>query len=69
MKKIIVLSFIQAVAIFILTGLLCLFIRGDFFFRSLAPIFGFAAGLLRSVTAMVSLALAPDLFEDKKKKS
>ena len=68
MKKIIVLSFIQAVAIFILTGLLCLFIRGDFFFRSLVPIFGLAAGLLRSVTAMVSLALAPDLFEDKKKK-
>ena len=67
MKKIVILSLIQAIALFIITGLLCLFIRGDFFFRYLAPIFGLAAGLCRFLTAMVSKALAPALFEEDKK--
>ncbi|MBZ2134421.1 hypothetical protein [Streptococcus gordonii] len=67
MKKIVMLSLIQAVALFIITGLLCLFIRGDFFFRYLAPIFGLAAGLFRFLTAMVSKTLAPALFEEDKK--
>lgn len=67
MKKIVMLSLIQAVALFIITGLLCLFIRRDFFFRYLAPIFGLAAGLFRFLTAMVSKALAPALFEEDKK--
>lgn len=67
MKKIVMLSLIQAVALFIITGLLCLFIRGDFFFRYLAPIFGLTAGLFRFLTAMVSKALAPALFEEDKK--
>ncbi|MBZ2128225.1 hypothetical protein [Streptococcus gordonii] len=67
MKKIVILSLIQAIALFIITGLMCLFIRGDFFFRYLAPIFGLAAGLFRFLTAMVSKALAPALFEEDKK--
>lgn len=67
MKKIVLLSLIQAVALFIITGLLCLFIRGDFFFSYLAPIFGLAAGFFRFLTAMVSKALAPALFEEDKK--
>ena len=67
MKKIVMLSLIQAVALFIITGLLCLFMRGDFFFRYLAPIFGLVAGLFRFLTAIVSKALAPALFEEDKK--
>ena len=67
MKSIVMLSLIQGVALFIITGLLCLFIRGDFFFRYLAPIFGLVAGLFRFLTAMVSKALAPALFEKGKK--
>ena len=67
MKKIVMLSLIQAVALFIITGFRCVFIRGDFFFRYLAPIFGLAAGLFRFLTAMVSKALAPALFEKGKK--
>jgi len=42
-------------------------VSGDFFFRYLAPIFGLAAGLFRFLTAMVSKALAPALFEKGKK--
>ena len=67
MKKIVMLSLIQAVALFIITGLLCLFIRGDLVCRYLAPIFGLVAGLFRFLTAMVSKALAPALFEKGKK--
>ena len=49
------------------SSFMCLFIRGDFFFRYLAPIFGLAAGIFRFLTAMVSKALAPALFEKGKK--
>ncbi len=41
---------------------------GDFFFRALAPIFGLAAGGFRFLTAMVTKAFAPSLYEDSKKK-
>ena len=67
MKKIVMLSLIQAVALFIITGVMCLFIWGDLFFSYLAPIFCLAAGLFGFLTAMVSKALAPALFEKGKK--
>ena len=68
MKKILLVVVVQGVALFVITGLLCYFMRGDFFFRSLAPIFGLAAGAFRFLTAMVTKALAPSLYEDGKKK-
>ena len=68
MKKILLVVVVQSLAIFVLTGLLCLFMRGDFFFRALAPIFGLAAGAFRFLTAMVTKTLAPSLYEDGKKK-
>ena len=68
MKKIVMLSLIQAVALFIITGLLCLFIRGDFFFRYLSPIFGLAAAVLRFGTATLMKVIAPTLYDDPKKK-
>ena len=68
MKKILFVALVQGLAIFVITGLLCLFMRGDFFFRALAPIFGLAAGGFRFLTAMVSKTLAPGLYEDSKKK-
>ncbi len=60
MKKILLVVVVQ--------GLVSLFMRGDFFFRALAPIFGLAAGGFRFVTAMVTKAFAPSLYEDSKKK-
>ena len=68
MKKILLVVVVQGLAIFVITGLLCLFMRGDFFFRSLAPIFGLAAGGFRFLTAMVTKAFAPSLYKKKKKK-
>ena len=68
MKKILLVALIQGFAIFVITGLLSYFIRGDFFFRALAPVFGLAAGGFRFVTAMVTKAFAPSLYEDSKKK-
>ena len=68
MKKILLVALVQGLAIFVITGLLSYFMRGDFFFRALAPIFGLAAGGFRFLTAMVSKALAPSLYEDSKKK-
>ena len=68
MKKILLVVVAQGVALFVITGLLCYFMRGDFFFRALAPIFGLAAGGFRFLTAMVTKALAPSLYEDGKKK-
>ncbi|WP_128835072.1 hypothetical protein [Streptococcus sp. DD11] len=60
-------ALIQGLAIFVITGLLCLFMRGNFFFHALAPIFGLAAGGFRFVTAMMTKAFAPSLYEDCKK--
>ena len=68
MRKILLVVVVQGLTIFVITGLLCLFMRGDFFFRALAPIFGLAAGGFRFVTAMVTKAFAPSLYEDGKKK-
>jgi len=68
MKKILLVVVVQGLAIFVITGLLCLFMRGDFFFRALAPIFGLAAGAFRFLTAMVTKMLGPSLYEDGKKK-
>ena len=68
MKKILLVVVVQGVALFVITGMLCYFMRGDFFFRALAPIFGLAAGAFRFLTAMVTKALAPSLYEDGKKK-
>ena len=68
MKKILLVVVVQGVALFVITGLLCYFIRGDFFFRALAPIFGLAAGAFRFLTAMVIKTRAPSLYEDGKKK-
>ncbi|MBP2622037.1 hypothetical protein ACVRXQ_12685 [Streptococcus panodentis] len=67
MKKILLYALIQGLAIFVITGLLAYFMRGDFFFRALAPIFGLAAGGFRFLTAMVTKAFAPSLYEDRKK--
>ena len=67
MKKILLVVVVQGLAIFVITGLLCYFMRGDFFFRALAPIFGLAAGGFRFVTAMVTKAFAPSLYEERKK--
>lgn len=67
MKKILLVVVVQGLAIFVITGLLCYFMRGDFFFRALAPIFGLAAGGFRFVTAMMTKAFAPSLYEERKK--
>ena len=68
MKKILLVVVVQGVALFVITGLLCYFMRGDFFFRALAPIFGLAAGAFRFLTAMVIKTRAPSLYEDGRKK-
>ena len=68
MKKILLMVVVQSLAIFVIAGLLCYFMRGDFFFRALAPIFGLAAGGFRFLTAMVIKTRAPSLYEDGKKK-
>ena len=67
MKRILLVVVVQGLAIFVITGLLCYFMRGDFFFRALAPIFGLAAGGFRFLTAMVTKAFAPNLYEECKK--
>ena len=59
MKKILLVVVVQGVALFVITGLLCYFMRGDFFFRALAPIFGLAAGAFRFLTAMVTKRWLP----------
>ena len=69
MKKILLVVVVQGLAIFVITGLLCYFMRGDFFFRALAPIFGLAAGEFRFVKAMVTKAFAPSLYEDSEKRN
>ena len=47
MKKIVIPSILQFIIVFLVIGGIAYFVRGDFFFRFLAPIFGLAAGLLR----------------------
>ncbi|WP_144209516.1 hypothetical protein [Streptococcus constellatus] len=68
MKKIIIPSMIQFIIVFLVIGGIAYFVRGDFFFRFLAPIFGLAAGLLRLASSYVVKALRPELYEKEIKK-
>ena len=47
MKKIAVYAILQGIVIFLITGLITQLVRGDFFFRNLAPIFGVLAAIMR----------------------
>ena len=54
MKKIVIPSILQFIIVFLVIGGIAYFVRGDFFFRFLAPIFGLAAGLLRLASSYVA---------------
>ena len=68
MKKIIIPSVIQFLIVFLIIGGIAYFVRGNFFFRFLAPIFGLAAGLLRLALSYVVKVLHPELYEREIKK-
>ncbi|WP_247938695.1 hypothetical protein [Streptococcus intermedius] len=68
MKKIIIPSILQFILVFLVIGGIAYFVRGDFFFRFLAPIFGLAAGLLRLASSYVVKILHPELYEREIKK-
>lgn len=68
MKKIVIPSILQFIIVFLVIGGIAYFVRGDFFFRFLAPIFGLAAGLLRLVSSYVVKILHPELYEREIKK-
>lgn len=68
MKKIVIPSILQFIIVFLVIGGIAYFVRGDFFFRFLAPIFGLAAGLLRSALSYVVKVLHPELYEREIKK-
>ena len=63
MKKIVIPSILQFIIVFLVIGGIAYFVRGDFFFRFLAPIFGLAAGLLRLALSYVVKVLHPELYE------
>ena len=63
MKKIVIPSILQFIIVFLVIGGIAYFVRGDFFFRFLAPIFGLAAGLLRLASSYVVKILHPELYE------
>ncbi|MGT2847047.1 hypothetical protein [Streptococcus massiliensis] len=63
MKKNILLALIQGIVIFIIAGVLCMGIKGDFFYQYLAPIFGLLAALLRFISASIFSVLS--LIHDK----
>ena len=67
MKKITLYALVQGLAIFLITGLLTLLVKGDFFFRSLAPIFGILAAVMRFGTASLMNMLAPTLYDEEVK--
>ena len=67
MKKIAVYAILQGIVIFLITGLITQFVRGDFFFRSLAPIFGVLAAVMRFGTASLMKILAPTLYDEEAK--
>lgn len=67
-KKIIIPSMIQFIIVFLVIGGIAYFVRGDFFFQFLAPIFGLAAGLLRLASSYVVKVLHPELYEKEIKK-
>ena len=64
MKKIAVYAILQGIVI---SGLITQFIRGDFFFRNLAPIFGVLAAIMRFGTASLMKILAPTLYDEEAK--
>ena len=68
MKKIVIPSILQCIIVFLVIGGIAYFVRGDFFFRFLAPIFGLAAGLLRLASSYVVKILHPELYEREIKK-
>lgn len=68
MKKIVIPSILQFIIVFLAIGGIAYFVRGDFFFRFLAPIFGLAAGLLRLALSYVVKVLHPELYEREIKK-
>ena len=68
MKKIVIPSILQFIIVFLVIGGIAYFVRGDFFFRFLAPIFGLAAGLLRLASSYVVRILHPELYEREIKK-
>ena len=68
MKKIIIPSVIQFLIVFLIIGGIAYFVRGDFFFRFLAPIFGLAAGLLRLASSYVVKVLHPELHDKESKR-
>lgn len=68
MKKIVIPSILQFIIVFLVIGGIAYFVRGDFFFRFLAPIFGLVAGLLRLALSYVVKVLHPELYEREIKK-
>ena len=68
MKKIVIPSILQFIIVFLVIGGIAYFVRGDFFFRFLAPIFGLAAGLLRLASSYVVKIVHPELYEREIKK-
>ena len=68
MKKIVIPSILQFIIVFLVIGGIAYFVRGDFFFRFLAPIFGLAEGLLRLASSYVVKILHPELYEREIKK-
>ena len=67
MKKIAVYAILQGIVVFLITGLITQLIRGDFFFRNLAPIFGVLAAIMRFGTASLMKILAPTLYDEEAK--
>ena len=68
MKKIVIPSILQFIIVFLVIGGIAYFVRGDFFFRFLAPIFGLAAGLLRLASSYVVKVLHPELYDKEGKR-
>ena len=67
MKKIAFYSILQGIVVFLITGLITQLIRGDFFFRNLAPIFGVLAAIMRFGTGSLMKILAPTLYDEEAK--
>ena len=67
MKKIALYAILQGIVVFLITGLITQLIRGDFFFRNLAPIFGVLAAIMRFGTASLMKILAPTLYDEEAK--
>ena len=55
------------ITLFLITGVITQLVRGDFFFRGLAPIFGVLAAIMRFGTASLMKILAPTLYDEEAK--